>query len=105
MKRILEWWYRLSLPALEQGTTPLQRERARYAKLTSSFLLLLLVLFLPLAPIMIFDSPRSPSSPPIAIGMLFLLLASWVYPLLQEYNRSIATLSQQLLSQRSKSSF
>ncbi|MDQ2885333.1 MAG: hypothetical protein M3Y39_04520 [Chloroflexota bacterium] len=78
MKRILEWWYRLSLPALEQGTTPLQRERARYAKLTSSFLLLLLVLFLPLAPVMIFDSPRSPSSPPIAVGMLFFLLASWI---------------------------
>lgn len=77
MKFILAQWYRFSLPRNEDANTPLQRERIRHAKLTSAFLLLIFITALPLAPIMIFDSPRSPSSPPIAIGMLCLLFSSF----------------------------
>ncbi|HCI79769.1 MAG TPA: hypothetical protein DHW02_08770 [Ktedonobacter sp.] len=78
MKQFLTRWYNISLPKREPDTTPEQRERTRYAQLTSSFLLLVFVLYLLVAPFMIFDSPRSPSSPPIAYGMLAFLLASFV---------------------------
>ena len=78
MKPILRWWYSISLPQQDVGTSPLQRERIRYAKLTSAFLLLISLMVLPTAPIMIFDSPRSPSSPPLAIGMICFLCISFI---------------------------
>lgn len=76
MGTFLNWWYSVSLPNRGLDTTPMERERTRYARLTSSFTLLLLIMYIPLGPVMIFDSPRSPSSPPIAIAMLFLLIGS-----------------------------
>lgn len=79
MKKLLNVWYNLSLPQRESDTTPIQRERTRYAHLTSAFLLLVFFLYILVAPFMIYDSPRSPSSPPIAFGMLALLLASFVF--------------------------
>jgi len=78
MRRILTWWYGIALPQHEPNVTPMQRERIRYARLTSAFLLLVFILNALVAPFMIFDSPRSPSSPPIAYGMLALLVISFV---------------------------
>lgn len=77
MKRIMGWWYALSLPRRGPEATPAERERSRYARLTSGFLLLICLLFVPISPIMIFDSPNSPSSPPIGIGILILLACAF----------------------------
>jgi hypothetical protein len=41
MKAFLAWWYRVSLPQREPDTTPAERERTRYARLTAAFLLVL----------------------------------------------------------------
>jgi hypothetical protein len=49
MKSLLAWWYRLSLPQRGPDTTPAERERTRYARLTSAFSLLILVITLPTA--------------------------------------------------------
>ncbi|HZO73592.1 MAG TPA: hypothetical protein VFB60_15435 [Ktedonobacteraceae bacterium] len=76
MGTFLNWWYGVSLPNRGPDTTPMERERTRYARLTSAFTLLLLVTFLPLGPIMFFDSPNSPSSPPLAVALLCMLLGS-----------------------------
>ncbi|HEY7127237.1 MAG TPA: hypothetical protein VH540_25110 [Ktedonobacterales bacterium] len=37
MKSLLAWWYRFSLPKRGPDTTPTERERTRYARLTSAF--------------------------------------------------------------------
>ncbi|MBX5451157.1 hypothetical protein [Thermogemmatispora sp.] len=37
MKSLLAWWFRLTLPRHLPETTPVERERARYARLTSTF--------------------------------------------------------------------
>ncbi|GLV54975.1 hypothetical protein KDH_18220 [Dictyobacter sp. S3.2.2.5] len=79
MKWFLAWWYAFSLPKRGPDKTPGERERTRYARLTSGFLLILGLLFLPVAPIMIFDSPNSPSSPPIALMMISLFLCSFFF--------------------------
>lgn len=76
MGTFLNWWYGVTLPNRGPDTTPIERERTRYARLTSAFTLLLFITYIPLGPIMIFDSPRSPSSPPIAIGLLCLLIGA-----------------------------
>lgn len=55
MKRLLDWWYNLTLPQQATATTPLQREQLRYARLTSGFTLLLLALVLPIYPLMLFS--------------------------------------------------
>lgn len=78
MKNILGWWYALSLPQRPPASSPREREQVRYAHLTAGLLLLVFSAFLPLAPVMLFFSPASPSSPPIAIGMLCLLVSSWI---------------------------
>ncbi|GHO48399.1 hypothetical protein [Ktedonospora formicarum] len=79
MKRFMAWWYALSLPKRGPDKTPGERERTRYAQLTSSFLLLISVIFVPLSPIMIFFSPKSPSSPPIGIAVLIMLSCSFIF--------------------------
>jgi uncharacterized membrane protein len=81
MKALIAWWYRLSLPTATLTTTPAtprERERLRYARLTSSFLLLILILFLPSGLLMIFDSPPGSSSPFIAVVMFVTLIVSFV---------------------------
>lgn len=78
MKKVLDWWYTLSLPRHQPATTPMEREQKRYARLTAGMLLLILFVFLPLAPIMLFFSPTSPSARPDAIGLACLLTISWI---------------------------
>lgn len=80
MKRIIAWWYRISLPRYmsQPPTTSKERERLRYAHLTSGFLLLFLCLFLPSGALMFFDSPAGSSSPLIAVCVLIILIISFV---------------------------
>lgn len=47
MKSLLNWWYRFSLPQRGPDTTPAERERTRYARLTSAFSLVIFLLSLP----------------------------------------------------------
>jgi hypothetical protein len=47
MKSFFVWWYRISLPQREPDVTPTQRERTRYARLTSAFSLLILCISVP----------------------------------------------------------
>lgn len=44
MKSFLAWWYRVSLPKRGPDTTPAERERTRYARLTSAFSLVIFIL-------------------------------------------------------------
>lgn len=78
MKNFLAWWYALSLPRQTPALTPMEREQERYARLTAGLLLLIIGAFLPLAPIMLFFSPTSPSARPVAIGLICLLIISWI---------------------------
>jgi hypothetical protein len=48
MKSFLAWWYRFSLPNRAPDVTPAERERTRYARLTSAFSLLILCISVPL---------------------------------------------------------
>lgn len=41
MKSLLAWWYQVSLPKRGPDTTPAERERSRYARLTSAFSLVI----------------------------------------------------------------
>jgi hypothetical protein len=77
MKKFLGWWYTISLPRRSPAATPMEREQERYARLTAGLLLLMIGTFLPLAPIMLFFSPASPSARPVAIGEICLLTISW----------------------------
>lgn len=49
MKRFLTWWYAISLPKRDPDITPDDRERTRYARLTSAFSLLILCITLPIS--------------------------------------------------------
>jgi hypothetical protein len=48
MKAFFAWWYQFSLPQREPDVTPAERERSRYARLTSAFSLLILLISVPL---------------------------------------------------------
>lgn len=48
MKAFLAWWYHISLPTRAPDITPAERERTRYARLTSTFSLLMLCISLPI---------------------------------------------------------
>lgn len=78
MGKLLSWWYSISLPQRPPATTPMAREQERYERLTAGLLFLILCTFVPLAPVMIFFSPASPSSPPLGIVLACLLTASWI---------------------------
>lgn len=78
MKKFLAWWYGVSLPHHPSTTSPMERERERYARLTAALLLLFVCAILPLMPIMLFFSTASPSARPDAIGIICILTLSWV---------------------------
>lgn len=62
MKRLLIWWYQLSLPRHTPNVTPIERERVRYARLTSNFTLLILVASILLLPLSVINTFNSSSS-------------------------------------------
>lgn len=67
MKAFLNWWYRVSLPTKKmEDTSPAQREKTRYARLTTAFSLLLFLLTLLLTPWSLFDSHNA-AAPLIAL--------------------------------------
>ncbi|MBV9711262.1 MAG: hypothetical protein JO011_10160 [Ktedonobacteraceae bacterium] len=78
MKKFFNWWYTISLPRRPLAETPMQREQERYARLTAGLLVLIIAIFLPLMPIMLFFSPNSPSARPDGIGFICLLTISWI---------------------------
>ena len=78
MKNIFARWYAVSLPTHRLAVTPMERERERYARLTAGLLFLFVCAILPLLPIMLFFSQKSPSARPDAIGLIFLLAISWI---------------------------
>jgi hypothetical protein len=73
MKSLLNWWYRFSLPQRGPDTTPAERERTRYARLTSAFSLVIFVLSL-LTTVYGVLTSINPAAPVIeVIGFLFVL--------------------------------
>ena len=72
----LAWWHAISLPARGDSSTPMARQRRRYAELTSSFVFFLAICFVPMFPVMFFFSPQSPSSPPAAVLAALTLLVA-----------------------------
>ncbi|HEY7346924.1 MAG TPA: hypothetical protein VH599_01300 [Ktedonobacterales bacterium] len=66
MKSFLAWWYGVSLPQREPDTTPAERERTRYARLTSTFSLLIVCITFPLAVNTIINRV-TPSGPIVAV--------------------------------------
>jgi hypothetical protein len=77
MKKLLGLWYSISLPLRPPSDSPAAREQERYAQLTVRVLLLLICIFIPIAPLMIFFSPTSPSARLDGIGAICLLAISW----------------------------
>jgi len=77
MNPFFRWWYALSLPLRAPVATPVEREQERYEHLTAGLLLLIICVFLPLAPLMLFFSTKSPSARPDAIGLGVLLIIAW----------------------------
>ena len=75
MKAFLAWWYQFSLPRRGPDITPAERERARYARLTSMFSLLILCISLPTTVNTVIN--RVTSTGPIVgiIGLLCVLSA------------------------------
>jgi hypothetical protein len=90
MKRFFAWWYHLSLPRRAPDITPEDRERTRYARLTSIFSLLILCITLPLGVNTIIKDVKQ-TGPLIAIIGLVCLFCSLVANKLG-YNRIAAFL-------------
>jgi uncharacterized membrane protein len=79
MNGFMAWWYRTSLP---QGSppeaSPKERERARYARLTSMFILVLLIFGILLTPLSVFNS-FNPIAPYIALATFGATLSAWFF--------------------------
>lgn len=78
MKQFLSWWYRISMPVRPPDTTPKARERTRYARLTSTFLLVLLVITVPTAPLN-FVNAYTVAGPIIAVIALGMIGLAWLF--------------------------
>jgi hypothetical protein len=66
MKAFLSWWYRISLPRkTRMDTSPAEREKTRYARLTTAFTLLLLIITVLLTP-WSFVKAYNPAAPIVA---------------------------------------
>jgi hypothetical protein len=76
MKSFLSWWYRVSLPKKKTvDTSPSEREKTRYARLTTAFTLLLLILTGLLTP-WSFVAAHNPAAPTVAaLGMAAVVAA------------------------------
>lgn len=72
----LRLWYYATLPQREPDTNPAERERTRYARLTSTFLLIILIVTCLVAPLGFFDSTH-PGSPYISFFALLSVVAAW----------------------------
>jgi HAMP domain-containing protein len=77
MKSLLVWWYRFSLPQRGPDITPAERERTRYARLTSAFSLVIFFLSLLTAVYGVFTS-INPAAPIIEVTAFVCVLISLV---------------------------
>jgi len=81
MNGFLGWWYRFSLPK-ESGTgklmTPSEREHLRYERLTSGFLGLFMLFYIPSAFLFVFGSPPGSSGNIIVIVVGVILVISFI---------------------------
>lgn len=75
MRLSLNWWYRISLPRRVPDTTPAERERTRYARLTSAFSLVIFFLGL-LTTIYGVLTSINPAAPVIEVIAFVCILAS-----------------------------
>ncbi len=67
MKSLLSWWYRVSLPKkMTVDTSPSEREKTRYARLTTAFTLMIFTITVLLAPTSIFGA-YNPAAPTVAL--------------------------------------
>lgn len=79
MKAFLTWWYRVSLPPKNTvDTSPAQREKTRYARLTTVFTLLLFVLTVLLAPWSFIDS-HNPVAPFISLASVVAITMALIF--------------------------
>ena len=90
MKRFLAWWYQLALPKRDPDITPEDRERTRYARLTSTFSLLILCITLPTAVNTIINDVKQTGPIVAVIGLV--CLASSIIANKSGYNRVAAFL-------------
>lgn len=77
----LQWWYYLSLPGKREQATasaPQEREQLRYAHLTSGFLFLFALIYIPASILMFLDSPPGSSAPTIALISGSLLIITFI---------------------------
>jgi xanthosine utilization system XapX-like protein len=76
MQSFLSWWYRVSLPRkVREDTSPAEREKTRYARLTTAFTLLLFILTALLTPWSLVKS-FNPAAPVVALlGLAAVVLA------------------------------
>jgi hypothetical protein len=72
----LKWWFYLTLPAQKPDTDPITREQTRYARLTSTFLLIILVVIILVTPLSLINASNA-DSPYIAILALLSILFAW----------------------------
>jgi hypothetical protein len=79
MKSFLSWWYRVSLPTKRSvDTSPVEREKTRYARLTTAFTLLLLILAVLLTP-WSFIKYNNPAAPGIAAAGLAAVVVAVIF--------------------------
>ena len=78
MHAFFNWWYAVSLPHRGPDVTPAQRERTRYARLTTNFTLLLLILTVALTPLSLFNA-FNPAAPVIALVGLGIVVAAVIF--------------------------
>lgn len=78
MNALFTWWYKISLPVRDADTTPAQRERTRYARLTTNFTLLMLIFTIALTPLSVFYA-FNPAAPIIALIGLGEVLAAVIF--------------------------
>ena len=78
MHAFFSWWYKVSLPRRDPDVTPAQRERTRYARLTTNFTLLLFILTVALTPLSIVNA-FNPAAPAIALITLAVVVAAVIF--------------------------
>src|SRR5579885_3912727 len=78
MHAFFNWWYAVSLPHRGPDVTPAQRERTRYARLTTNFTLLLLILTVALTPLSLFNA-FNPAAPVIALIGLGIVVSAVIF--------------------------
>lgn len=78
MKTFFEWWHHISLPRRGPDTSPAERERTRYARLTTDFTLLVFIFTAAFTPYG-FTSSATLGGPVVAIAGLFVVVLAIIF--------------------------